>query len=525
MSIFNAKIFLPLCAAGIFMGYMMAEHVMPKYFHPTPETKLTITDIYQAIGEQPHYFRQTLSGNYLSGQFAQRHKDWNMAHEFIERVGNRDRTNTDIQKHNMVLSMASGEVEQAVELSRKVLETTPDDILAIMFSSLGYFKNENYDKVKQQLNNAQDNNVASFISPVLKLWANTPQETLSTEELQPNSFYSYQVLLAGKYTKQNKKALKFALDSFRLDEIDLRDLEKYADLFALYGENQKALELYKIVDENWSTDEKLKNKITALENNQPITTLIKTLEVNSPKDGAALVFLDMAEILMREKSDDSATIFAQMALHLNPNLHSAYSIIANVYKHNKRSTDAITTLKKIPQSSELYIPSQRQIAEIYAQNDKHEEAIKVLKQLHATKENIEALIQIGDIHRYKEDYNTAINQYNKVFELIGEPTQEYWHILYARGMSYERIKEFKKAENDLEKALKFKPDNPYLLNYLGYSWVDQGINLDRSLEMIKKAVLALPRDGYITDSLGWAHYKMGNYEEAVPVLELSLIHI
>jgi len=91
--------------------------------------------------------------------------------------------------------------------------------------------------------------------------------------------------------------------------------------------------------------------------------------------------------------------------------------------------------------------------------------------------------------------------------------------LYARGISLEQTKQWPRAEADFLKALEFRPDQPYVLNYLGYSWVDQGLNLDKARGMIKKAVSLRPNDGYIVDSLGWAHYRLGEYADAVRELE------
>ncbi|MGC2781087.1 MAG: tetratricopeptide repeat protein, partial [Bradyrhizobium sp.] len=93
---------------------------------------------------------------------------------------------------------------------------------------------------------------------------------------------------------------------------------------------------------------------------------------------------------------------------------------------------------------------------------------------------------------------------------------------YYRGICLERSKQWPKAEADMRKALELQPDQPHVLNYLGYSWIDQGVNLDEGMKMIKRAVEQRPDDGYIVDSLGWAYYRIGNYEEAVKNLERAI---
>ena len=122
-----------------------------------------------------------------------------------------------------------------------------------------------------------------------------------------------------------------------------------------------------------------------------------------------------------------------------------------------------------------------------------------------------------------EKHNDAIKAYNRAIDSLGgKVTKNYWPILFSRGMSYEQIGDLKKSEDDLMAALEFQPDNPYLLNYLGYSWVDQGKKLEESLKMIERAVALKPEDGYIVDSLGWAYFKLGRFEDSVIEMEKAV---
>ncbi|MCX7297869.1 MAG: tetratricopeptide repeat protein, partial [Hyphomicrobiales bacterium] len=112
--------------------------------------------------------------------------------------------------------------------------------------------------------------------------------------------------------------------------------------------------------------------------------------------------------------------------------------------------------------------------------------------------------------------------YSKGIALIAKPDKSNWVSFYFRGICYERSKQWAKAEADLKLALDLSPDQPHVLNYLGYSWIDQGINLDEGMAMIKKAVQQRPDDGYIVDSLGWAYYRLGNYADATAQLERAI---
>ena len=135
---------------------------------------------------------------------------------------------------------------------------------------------------------------------------------------------------------------------------------------------------------------------------------------------------------------------------------------------------------------------------------------------------LRALLTLGAVLRGHEKFEDAVKIYSRAIALLKTPTKQHWRYFYSRGVSYERLKNWPKAEADLQKALELNPDEPLTLNYLGYSWVDQNLNLKKALGMIKKAVKIKPDDGYFVDSLGWAYYRQGKYEEAAKYLERAV---
>jgi Flp pilus assembly protein TadD len=137
-------------------------------------------------------------------------------------------------------------------------------------------------------------------------------------------------------------------------------------------------------------------------------------------------------------------------------------------------------------------------------------------------ERLQALDALGNILRSRKLYQEAVDVYDRAIGLIPKPDKRHWSYFYARGTSYERMKQWPNAEKDLKRALALVPDQPLVLNYLGYSWIDQGTNLKEGMALIEKAVAAKPDDGYIVDSLGWAHFKQGNYKDAVRYLERAV---
>jgi Flp pilus assembly protein TadD len=136
--------------------------------------------------------------------------------------------------------------------------------------------------------------------------------------------------------------------------------------------------------------------------------------------------------------------------------------------------------------------------------------------------DIDAISALGSLQRSAKQFDVAAETYSKAIALLDKPDRSNWTLFYFRGVCYERAKQWPKAELDFKKALELFPDQPLALNYLGYSWVDQGMNLDEAFKMLQRAVDLRPSDGYIVDSLGWAHFKLGHYEEATRLLEKAI---
>jgi tetratricopeptide (TPR) repeat protein len=545
MASIDKKILIPLCLIALSMGYYGAEYIVPKYFHPpqgllsdlpADDSVSTATELISFIRTGNHYVRPTKSGYYLAGKFAQNHKDWDSANNYISNVLTKstskpaanDNYKKSLTSHSMVLAMSAGEYAEALKLAYEVYKDDPKNILAMLFVTLDYFKKGQYPEVRETLSKVEEDSIATYIIPVLSFWANTintdgsVNPNISTEGLLPSNLYAYHALLGGVFTDQKQSVETYALQAFNLTELDVRDAEKMGDLFYLYGQKEVTIGLLKILKDRKFLSTRTEEKLNRLNENKPIDDLIVLPKIQTPKQGAAIVFADMAEILIREYSDDSANVFAQMSLYLDPSLSRPHIIIADIFSRNERLEDAIEELKKITPEDDEYILSQRQISDLYNQLDEDEKAIEILNGIYEQENDLDALNQIGDIHRFNENYEEAAKTYTQIIDTFDKVPEKYWHVLYARGMSYERLGSFARAEKDLLAALEFRPQEPYLLNYLGYSWADQDTNLDQALKLIQQAVALKPNDGYIADSLGWVHYKLQNYEQAIKFLERAV---
>jgi tetratricopeptide (TPR) repeat protein len=212
-----------------------------------------------------------------------------------------------------------------------------------------------------------------------------------------------------------------------------------------------------------------------------------------------------------------------MALYLDPNHAFALVSLANAYETSRRYEDAIAAYDRVPKDTPLQ--SEIEIRKAFDLNslDKVDEAKVILDKLIAENPgDVKALDALGSIMRVRKRYAEAVDYYTRALALVKKPSKRHWSLFYSRGTCYERLKNWPPAEADLKKALNLYPDQPMVLNYLGYSWIDQNNHLKEGMSLIEKAVALKPDDGYIVDSLGWAHFKLGNFKEAVRFLERAV---
>ena len=210
-------------------------------------------------------------------------------------------------------------------------------------------------------------------------------------------------------------------------------------------------------------------------------------------------------------------------LLLRPDFPLAQVALAEAYSEAEKYEDEIAAFDEIPPSSPLWLNVQIQKAFAMASLDRIDDAKVVLEKLIAENpDDIRPLDALGSILRSKERHEEARRYYTRAIELVDKPTQRNWALFYARGVTNERLKDWPAAEADFKKALELNPDESLILNYLGYSWVDQGMNLEQAMDYIRKAVSLKPDDVYYVDSLGWAYYRLGNMPQAVEHLERAV---
>ncbi|GJL86004.1 MAG: hypothetical protein DHS20C02_17790 [Micavibrio sp.] len=473
---------------------------------------------------QPELFNPfngtSIAGNYLSARFAQQHHDWGHASTYMEDVLEIDPGDADLIKRAMVLSMGSGDTEKAVRMAKKVLKVEPDSSLALLFLTTDAFTKKDYKGAAEHIGKIPESGLSDFVIPLMKSWADAAQGNQNTAHLQDNSIHIYHAILIADYLNQHGQIEELLERSLVVDKLSPDDVERIADIYAHIGKKDTALDLYgKIlvsVPENKDIITKMEDLAAGKDMN-----LFRTIK--TPEQGVAEALFDTGQTLFQEYSDDSARVFAHMALYIDPSMTKAKLLLAHISARHERYAQAIEYYKSITPDNKHYMDARRRAATLLEESERIDEALMELQKLVDDHDDLESLIQIGDIHRHNENFKKALEYYNKSAKTFGKKIPaDYWHLHYVRGMSYERLGKWKEAEKDLKAALSYQPEHPFILNYLGYAWADQGTNLDESLKMIRKAADLRPTDGYITDSLGWVLYRKGDYEEAVPHLEKAV---
>lgn len=509
-------ILLAACAIASFEGVSTKTDGSLTYVN----TKQPVTPKSEVNDHSQDYIS---AGNYLISRYAQQHHDWKTAQSSMRAILEAGIDQEDILKRSMILSMGAGDTKTALASAHKIIDqnTNANTEIAKLFIFAELCHNQEYKKAYELIQSIQHNdNVSHFVTPYMKAWSQASLGQLDIDNLNANSLQLFHALLISDFLKDYSVINKMLEKAASVEDIHSEELLRIGDLYAHIGDKQKALNLYAralvITPDDPIVIEHKKNLEEG--KNTPLFPPVK-----SAKEGLGRAFYDIATALYQDYNDESARIFAHLALYTDSNNADTKLLLAHIASRHDQNEEAISFFKLLPQTHKHFKEAQYKIAELLVKENKENEAIKILETQAQSDADPEAQVKIGDIHRSAERYGLALEAYNKAFSLVKEnQKQDFWHLYYFRGMVQELIGNWDAAEKDLQIALDLQPDHPYILNYLGYGWADRGKNLDQAEKMIARAVELRPNDGYIMDSLGWVKYKTKDYLGATPILEQAV---
>lgn len=472
-------------------------------------------------------FPLSLSGNYLAGRFAGSVRDADRAADFYARALLADPDNADILERAFLLEVSAGNMERAVQLADRVLELGRNNRMAFYISGLSDLLAKRFSKSIGKFERAARGQIGKLTSGLLTAWAYKGIGDLDAalKALVPLSktqsfviFKTFHSAMVADALGATAKAREFFESAYRVTGSSLRVTLAYGNFLERHKKQKKAIEIYddflKRIPRHPLVSE-ARNR--ALKGTQPIHF------AQPSKHGAAEAMFGIASALSQDSSSDLALVYTQMALYLRPAAPATWTLLGDIHEDMKKYGLALTSYDQVSEKSSLRKNAEIRIAANLDRMDRTEDAVKKLESIiKAYPNDYDPLLVLGNMMRGRSKFQEAVDAYSRALKFIGPVTKRHWSIYYFRGISYERTKQWEKAEVDLKKALELAPDQPLVLNYLGYSWVEQKLHLDRAMNMIRKAVKLRPADGYIVDSLGWAHYRLGDFENATKSLERAV---
>jgi tetratricopeptide (TPR) repeat protein len=469
----------------------------------------------------------SLSGNYLAGRFAGKEKDLDAAAKFFGRALNDDPNNPVLIERAFVLYLSAGDMANAEEFATRVLSFNSQHRMARIVLGLRDMRFRRYPEARMHFAKAAYTPIGELTSALLTAWSyaaerKSGEAMKALDKLDGNdnfaNFKQFHAALVADFTGQILRAEGYYKKAYELTGTSLRVVQAYGSFLERTGRADEARKVYEKFLASSDANPVVGKALAALDAKKKPKPFLP-----SAISGASEALFSLSSSMTDEQGAEVALIYARLALSLESGSAVAQTLLGDIYENMERYEDAIKAYEKIARTSELRSNGEIEIAVNAQRLKRPDEAKSLLKQLIAREpKNYDAAITYGNILRANEEFVDAAEAYTRALALVPTPGKEHWSAFYYRGICYERTKQWPLAEADFRKALELSPDQALVLNYLGYSMIDQRIKLDEAVGMVKKAVDLKPNDGYIVDSLGWAYYQLGDFEEAVKHLERAV---
>lgn len=467
-------------------------------------------------------------GSYLAGRHAQALKDADKASAFMLRALEDNPDDQELLRRTFLLSLAAGKFDVAVDLAQQIEAGGGRMATAALLLGVDAARSGAFSKARERFDALPRRGLSAYAAPLTAAWAaagesNYDDALAALEELDKKSGFSAMRDLhtglindfAGR-TEEAEKSYRAVSDE--LHKAPIRVVRAAGSLLERTNRKEEARKLYQDFLAAHPSNVAIAATLAQLNADETATPL-----VDSAKDGIAESLFNIASALPRDRSSDMALVYTRIALYLRPNFELARLLLGDLYDNQRRYEDANAIYRKVDSASPYSWSARLRIADNLTDLDRIDEAVATLRAMAKERSTrTDALIKLGGILRSKERYEEAVAAYDKARERIGDIKPAHWLFFYNRGIALERSKIWERAEKDFLKALELRPEQPYVLNYLGYSWVEKGINIERAKKMIERAVEQRQDDGYIVDSLGWVLYRLGDYAESVKHLERAI---
>jgi tetratricopeptide (TPR) repeat protein len=472
---------------------------------------------------------KTLTGNYLAGRHAQSLRDLGAAADVLGAALKLAPDAPDLLRRTFVLMTAEGRMKDAVVLARRLLEVEVDEPVASLTLAVADIKRGRYADAAAHLAKLPKDGLSSFMAPVLTAWLKVGDkkgdEALAVlapgggekATLSLRALHAALILETLGRADEAEKQYQSVIDNQK-GGLSFRIVQLYGGYLERAGKKEKTQALYDRYLKEQPDSQLLDVAYLRLKSGAKPPLLVQTVS-----DGVAEALFDVASSLTQQNARETAMVLGRLALYLKPNFPVMQILLGDILEADNRLEPALDVYTAIDKKSPFSWSARLRAGALLDRLGRTDDAVKILRDM--ARENAGEdgpLVNLGDILRGRERFKEAVEAYDEAIKRLPVLDKRHWTLLYARGIALERSNQWLRAETDFQKALEFEPNQPYVLNYLGYTWIERRKNLDQAQEMIRQAVKLRPNDGYIVDSLGWGYYQLGNFENAVKELERAV---
>ncbi|MCA8934263.1 MAG: tetratricopeptide repeat protein [Rhodospirillaceae bacterium] len=468
----------------------------------------------------------TPSAAYLMGRIASFHSDYDSAADFLVAALDNDPDRAALIDATFDVLVRAGRLDEALPLAQRILLRRPNNQLAQTVVLINRIDEGDLEGALAAMDTIEFDGIEVFVMPLVRAWLEastadmeTANQTLDgyAEDTGLDSIAAFHRALILDAAGDGEAALTAYQEAEDLSRSG-RLVIALGSLYERLGRTEEAEQLYADYQaDNPSTvlSEYELDRIARGETALPM--------VDTPQAGIAEALYQTALALTIEGAPQYALIYAQLSQFLRPGFAPGNLLLGDIFSALDQDGLALAYYQDVPDDSLAWWQAQLKAARVLQSMGRSADAVAALTDLAAARlDRGDAMIAIGDVMREEQRYPDAVRAYDEAFERAPDAVADDWSFFYRRGIALERAQVWDRAENDLQHALELNPDHAHLLNYLGYSWIDRGENVEEAERLIRRAVELLPDDGYIVDSLGWVYFRTGRLDDAVQWLERAV---
>ena len=471
------------------------------------------------------YSKKNIS-NYFSGLLSSRNNDIRESREFFVKIKELSKIHFPFVKEYLSVLVQEQEIEKATDFLRNIDNQSNNFSEANIILGTNYLAKKKYDLATENLNlvnqDSQSSNFDKLIANILINYSKVfdKKEIVDKKLFQdiPENYENFTIIqetFINCYL--NKNVDESFLKLLNFTEIDYtRYIFFYVNYLFSKKRNNEAVDIIKrytdVLDSNILLDQTkfwIKDK--------KYSEITKIFDCKNPKHLLSEFFYVIANLYSGKQLYNKSNFYLNLSIYFNPKFQINQALLAENYLHMeeyKKSKKIYELFNK--KNTIFYWYSVKKISLINSYLENKTKALSFLiNNFNNIKDpNLKIIYDVANFYRNFGKFKESIDYYTKVINILDNKHPSYADILYRRGASYERVGMWENSDKDLLESLKINPDDPHVLNYLAYSWLERNYKIDEAMDMLLFAYNKRPNDPYIVDSVGWAYYLQGDYVKA-----------